>query len=610
MNEKDHLINSTCLEDLSTELLMSIFDYLTSIEVLVSFFNLNKRFCLIIYYYLQTGYRLTQLKFHQTNYLTYKLFLKEILPKFKSTITSLQIGSDYHHGQIDYFNQYQLLRLDSITMHIIDPKNIIDILQKFLNYNRFQWFDKIHLIIDEETRGWDEQMHFCVQNIPVRELKITGKIPYVFAQHLMSGCYSITHLTIHLKFDHDLLPLLYYLPNLIACNAQVDDRDRDISNNLSLLEPLSRLKQFKYEGLMPSIHLRRLILQINQHIEHISIYTQDYQWPFHSSETFSSHFFSHLYDLQAFHFYIRLIPSNNFNNTTTYLNEMKFLLNKNLCQNIACVLSKDIGQIFSLPFVFNHFEIFEKNFFHQIRYLQCEEQDKQIHYWNNIHHLTLHVNIYNSILLKSIKQTFLNLLSIDYQVPHFSLIPQDNELDQYDFRLNSIKKLIIRDSVKHGCHVPQPLFLLTLNLRELDIDHFYLMQILSILSQQIQSRILSAFAQLHRVTVRQFDERLPEHFFSYFSQIKIFALIFTTYKMQVYRTKLPFLDDLLRSMPKLISLKLEHIKKPHEYYAGIELQENVQETIAKYYTKGTYWCKWYDDQRQKHHKYATFLFST
>ena len=157
--------------------------------------------------------------------------------------------------------------------------------------------------------------------------------------------------------------------------------------------------------------------------------------------------------------------------------------------------------------------------------------------------------------------------------------------------------------------MPQPLFLLTLNLRELDIDHFYLMQILSMVSQQTHHRILATFAQLQRVTVRQFDERLLESFFSYFCQIKIFALIFTTYKMQIYRTKLPFLDDLLRSMPKLVSLKLEHVKKPHEYYAGIELQENVQDTIAKYYPKGTYWCKWYDDRRQKYHRCATFLFS-
>ncbi|CAF1119714.1 unnamed protein product [Adineta ricciae] len=599
---------TTCLEDLSTELLMSIFDYLTSIEILVAFCNLNQRFSLIIYYYLQPGCRLTQLDLNHTGYSTYKLFLKDILPKFKSTITSFKVGSDYHYGQVDILNQFQLLRLDSLTVHLIDSKTIVDILQMFLAYNRLQWFDRINLIIDEHIRGWDEEMPFCVQNIPVQKLQITGKAPYVFAQHLMSGCYSITHLTIHLKFDHDLLPLLYYLPNLIECNVQVDDRGRDISNDLSLLEPLSCLKQFKYDGLMPSIHLRRLVLEINQHIQHLLIYTQDYQWPFYASDTFSSEFFGCLRDLQTFHFYIRLITSDSFGNPTTYFDKTKFLIERNFCQNIACVLSKDIGQIFSLPFAFDHFEIFEKTFFDEIQY--ADHEHSRFNYWHRVHHLTLHVNIYNPIFLKSIQETFVKLRSIDYQVPHFSLTPEDDELHEYHIRLNSVKKLIIRDSVKHGCHVPQPLFLLTLNLRELDIDHFYLMQILSMVSQQTHHRILATFAQLQRVTVRQFDERLLESFFSYFCQIKIFALIFTTYKMQIYRTKLPFLDDLLRSMPKLVSLKLEHVKKPHEYYAGIELQENVQDTIAKYYPKGTYWCKWYDDHRQKYHRCATFLFST
>jgi hypothetical protein len=165
----------TCLEDLSAELLMSIFDYLTSIEILVSFFNLNKRFRLIIYYYLQSGYRLTKINLNQTNYLIYKLFCKDILPNLKLTITSFQLGSYYYYGQIDYFNQYQLTRLDSLTIRLIDSKEIIEILQKFLNYNRLQWFDQIHLIIDEETIGWNEQIPFCVQNIPVRELRITGK---------------------------------------------------------------------------------------------------------------------------------------------------------------------------------------------------------------------------------------------------------------------------------------------------------------------------------------------------------------------------------------------------------------------------------------------------
>jgi hypothetical protein len=201
---------------------------------------------------------------------------------------------------------------------------------------------------------------------------------------------------------------------------------------LTLLAPLSTLKHFKYEGLMPPIYLRRLIIEINEHIEHLSIYTQDYQCPFHSLEAFSSDFFEILHDLQTFQFYIHLITSDGLNNLTSYLTDMKYLINRKLCQNIACVMSKDVGQIFSLPYTFNHFEIFEKNFFNQIQY----SENVQENHWRNVQHLTLHINIYDPLLLKLIKEKFSKLRSIDYQVPHFSLIPQDNELHQYDIQLS------------------------------------------------------------------------------------------------------------------------------------------------------------------------------
>ena len=162
-------------ECLSTEIIMSIFDYLTSIEILLAFFQLNQRFRSIIFYYLQTGYRLTQFNFNQTEYSIYQRFCREILPGFQSTIASFQLGSVFHYGQIEEFQHYQLSRLDALTIRLIDSKKLLELLDQFLSYNHLQWFDKIHLIIDEETQGWNEQLPFCAQNIPVRELAITGE---------------------------------------------------------------------------------------------------------------------------------------------------------------------------------------------------------------------------------------------------------------------------------------------------------------------------------------------------------------------------------------------------------------------------------------------------
>lgn len=179
-----------------------------------------------------------------------------------------------------------------------------------------------------------------------------------------------------------------------------------------------------------------------------------------------------------------------------------------------------------------------------------------------------------------------------------------------EISLGQIKKLIIRDSVKHGCHVPQPLVLLTPHLIDLDIDHFYLMQVLSIVSEQTQLNCSTIFAQLQKLTVRQFDERLTKSFFSFFPQIKILVLIFTPYKMQIYRAKLPFLDQLLLSMPKLISLKFAHVKKPHDYQAYLELQAVTKQRLTEYFSATKFWCRWYDDHTQRYHQYATFLCST
>ena len=175
MNSNQISWRKTSFEDLSTEMIMSIFDYLTSIEILVTFFRLNQRIRRMIGYFLQSGYRLTQFNLNATSYSLYRRFCADVLPHFQSTIAAFELGSSYHYGQIEQFEQHRMNRLDALTLRLIDSKMLIELLDKFLLSNRLQWFDKIHLIMDEETQGWSERIPFCVQNIPVRELAITGK---------------------------------------------------------------------------------------------------------------------------------------------------------------------------------------------------------------------------------------------------------------------------------------------------------------------------------------------------------------------------------------------------------------------------------------------------
>jgi hypothetical protein len=167
---------TTSFEHLSAEIILSIFDYLTPIEILVTCFHSNQRLRSMIYYYLQSGYRLTQFNFHHVDHLLYKRFCHDILPYFQSMITSLQLGSSYHYGQVEEFQHYELPCLDALTIHLIDDKQINHLLDRCLTYNRLQWFDKIHLIMNDDVQGWNERLPFCVQNIPVRQLIITGTL--------------------------------------------------------------------------------------------------------------------------------------------------------------------------------------------------------------------------------------------------------------------------------------------------------------------------------------------------------------------------------------------------------------------------------------------------
>jgi hypothetical protein len=148
-------------------------------------------------------------------------------------------------------------------------------------------------------------------------------------------------------FQLDLLPLLYYLPNLIQCDVDVNDRGRDISTRVSLLTPLPQLKRFKYRGLMPPAYLRRLIVAINQHLQELIIATQDYQWPFHILDGFSMDFFDILSDLRQFHFYIRLITTDATNNAGILIDETNYLIEQHYCNNVAFVPSKDISHLHS-----------------------------------------------------------------------------------------------------------------------------------------------------------------------------------------------------------------------------------------------------------------------
>lgn len=162
-------------ENLSVEIILTIFDYLTSIEIVFAFFDLNQRYRLIVHQRFQSNFPLTELDLRNSPFSLVQRFSQTILPRFQSMITSLEIGSQQQYGQIETFRNVAFSRLDNLTIRLIDPNVVTQILRTFLSHNSLQWFDKVSLFLDEITQIWDEWLPFCAIDIPVRQLTIEGR---------------------------------------------------------------------------------------------------------------------------------------------------------------------------------------------------------------------------------------------------------------------------------------------------------------------------------------------------------------------------------------------------------------------------------------------------
>lgn len=94
-----------CLELLSNELFLDIFEYFSSIDLLRSFFNLNQRLNNLIYIHLQTHC----LDFQSCTKTTFDSICQQILPSITDQITSLRLSDDDNTPeQIARFFSYKL----------------------------------------------------------------------------------------------------------------------------------------------------------------------------------------------------------------------------------------------------------------------------------------------------------------------------------------------------------------------------------------------------------------------------------------------------------------------------------------------------------------------
>jgi len=126
IHKQKKMPSKLCFESLANELILEIFEYLPSIDLLRAYFNLNQRFNQLLIQHFQ----FYSLNFRSISYANFKLITHDYLPtQLIHSITSIHLSNnDDTPEQIDLFYQYglKLSRFDALTSLFIYDFNSSD----------------------------------------------------------------------------------------------------------------------------------------------------------------------------------------------------------------------------------------------------------------------------------------------------------------------------------------------------------------------------------------------------------------------------------------------------------------------------------------------------
>jgi hypothetical protein len=167
------------LESLANELLLDLFEHLSSVHILQAFYDLNTRFNNLIFFHFQTH----SLNFQSTSKYDFDLVCQKYLPSITDEILSLRLsGDDDTPQQIDLFFSYglslqQFSYLKSLTIYRIYSLNSLQRIINELSYLPHLTYLKItrHTIVYNE-----------IYDIGIIDL--IGRLPNLIHCHL-----DITH---------------------------------------------------------------------------------------------------------------------------------------------------------------------------------------------------------------------------------------------------------------------------------------------------------------------------------------------------------------------------------------------------------------------------------
>ncbi|CAF0928632.1 unnamed protein product [Didymodactylos carnosus] len=416
-------------------------------------------------------------------------------------------------------------------------------------------------------------------------------VPYVFDRSLLCEHFSLHSISLHLKRDSDFIALLYYLPLLTDCHVTCDERGTINQDEIYYLEPLPYLVKFQYFGTMLTTDLRLLLELVlsngKRKLNYLSLYCREEQWPIYT--ILNKQFLQTYLDNGQFEFYFKIISQ------TPLIRPQLGISMSNVGY---CITQEMFGQIYSLPFAFEKFDIFSNEYFDLV-----EHPIDNNHNFSSVKSIYLYGSgsIFDSHFLFKLSEMFISLTTLEYTNPYHSLKRHPFQLHKYDFKIDQLKSLIIHHSQYYS--ITEPLLLLTPNVIELSIEYGYLMQLASLITSPQQ------FNQIRSLTVLCFNEFYEQFFFHLFPNVEHLHLSFELIKSTIYRTHFSFINNLFECMRQSLStLKMSNIKCPFDggKYALIAMKENFRQSIYKYYKNAC--INWLKQEVRNKQRY-TVLFS-
>lgn len=370
------------LEKLPDELLLSICRYLSSTEVLFSFYGLNFRLSQMISGYFQHVV-IAQIPYKQFTYIC-----NTILPEIGSNISSLVISNQWKGILSNLFTKYfgekmsltfpNLRQLTFVSFSDTKLKLFLDNLQ---NLRELQEIIICHMCrLSTDTTDPETILHkiFTSNNNQLNSVLFDDDSMVFNFQNKTNDIlfYSnIQKLNIDVKTVDDLHRLLTFLPQLISINVTINE-DSTVSDKSNQTDPIITLKQFYLQSFGPLWSLDDLnsVIKRLPNIEELSIAieTNDDNRLIDGQMFFS--LFSTL-SLKKFNYFLRyydLSPSIDYTEIVSTWEQFD--------QEFVCIKCDDKKHVilYTLPFIFSFLilpssiaknEVFRKSYAPQVKNL-------------------------------------------------------------------------------------------------------------------------------------------------------------------------------------------------------------------------------------------------